>query len=358
MAATDFKDYYAILGVSKTADADEIKKAFRKLARKYHPDVNPDNKAAEAKFKEVSEAYEVLSDKDKRTKYDQFGQYWQQAGRAGGGMPTGAPGGAGGFDFGAYGSFDDFINELLGRMGGGFGGPGGPSAGRTSQSYSYQQRPGSTGFNTGGFGNSGFGFDPRTAGGAAGRAGGKKSSGRGPLDQEAELKLSMSEAFRGVQKRFSIGGESVTVSIPAGVKAGSKIRLKGKGARNPQNGQRGDVYLTVSLMPRGFFEFDGDNLVCEVPIAPDEAVLGAKIPVPTPDGSVTVSVPAGVKSGQSLRLRGKGWPSKKSSSRSDLLVKVVITPPKDLGDEEKALYEKIRDSRTGDPRSSISSNKL
>ena len=119
MAATDFKDYYAILGVSKKADADEIKKAFRKLARKYHPDVNPDDKAAEAKFKEVSEAYEVLSDKEKRTKYDQFGQYWQQASRAGGGMPNGAPGGAAGFDFGAYGSFDDFINELLGRMGGG-----------------------------------------------------------------------------------------------------------------------------------------------------------------------------------------------------------------------------------------------
>jgi len=354
MAATDFKDYYAILGVSKTADANEIKKAFRKLARKYHPDVNPDNKAAEAKFKEVSEAYEVLSDKEKRTKYDQFGQYWQQAGRAGGGMPNGAPGGAPGFDFGAYGSFDDFISELLGRMGGG----GSPGGGRSSQSYGYQQRPGSSGFNTGGFGSSGFGFDPRTAGGAAGRASAKKSSGRGPLDQEAELKLSMSEAFRGVQKRFSIGGESVTVSIPAGVKAGSKIRLKGKGARNPQTQQRGDVYLTVALLPHGFFEFDGSNLVCEVPITPDEAVLGAKIPVPTPDGSVTVSVPAGVKSGQSLRLRGKGWPSKKSSSRSDLLVKVVITPPKALSDEEKALYEKIRDSRTDNPRDAIASNKL
>ncbi|MEL6940693.1 MAG: J domain-containing protein [Cyanobacteria bacterium J06598_1] len=352
MAATDFKDYYAILGVSKTADAGEIKRAFRKLARKYHPDVNPDNKAAEAKFKEVSEAYEVLSDSDKRKKYDQFGQYWQQAGRAGGGMPRGgAPGGAaGGFDFGAYGNFDEFINELLGRMGGGGGG--------RSQSYGYQQSPGA-GFNTGGFGtsgfgNSGFGFDPRTAGGSAGRT----SSGRGPLDQEADLKLTLPEAFRGAQKRFSIGGESVTVRIPAGVKAGSKIRLKGKGARNPQTQQRGDVYLTVSLIAHDFFSLDGDNLTCEVPITPDEAVLGSKIAVPTPDGSVTVSVPAGVKSGQSLRLRGKGWPSKKSSTRSDLLVKVVITPPKDLSTEEKALYEKIRDSRTSDPRSAIANNKL
>ena len=350
MAATDFKDYYAILGVSKTADADEIKKAFRKLARKYHPDVNPDNKKAEAKFKEVSEAYEVLSDDDKRKKYDQYGQYWQQASRAGGGMPNGAPGGAAGFDFGAYGNFDEFINELLGRMGGGFGGPG---AGGRSQSYGYQQRPGSAGFNTGGFGTSGF--NSRTAGG---RGAGRTASGRGPLDQEADLKLSMSEAFRGAQKRFSIGGESVTVRIPAGVKAGSKIRLRGKGARNPQTQQRGDVYLTVSLLPHGFFSFDGDNLTCEVPIAPDEAVLGAKVAVPTPDGNVTVSVPAGVKSGQSLRLRGKGWPSKKGPSRSDLLVKVVITPPKDLSEDEKALYEKIRDSRTGDPRGAIASNKL
>ena len=350
MAATDFKDYYAILGVSKTADASEIKRSFRKLARKYHPDVNPDSQTAEAKFKEVSEAYEVLSDPDKRKKYDQFGQYWQQASRAGGGMPRGgAPGGAAGFDFGAYGSFDDFINELLGRMGGGFGGPAGGATGR-SQSYSYQQSPGA-GFNTGGFGN-GFGFDPRSA------AGGGQSGGRSSLDQDAELKLTLSEAFRGAQKRFSIGGESVTVRIPAGVKDGSKIRLKGKGALNPQTQQRGDVYLKVSLASHKFFSFDGDNLTCEVPIAPDEAVLGAKVAVPTPDGSVTVNVPAGVKSGQSLRLRGKGWPNKKGSSRSDLLVKVVIVPPKDLSDQEKALYEKIRESRQQNPRAAIAEIKL
>ncbi len=304
MAATDFKDYYSILGVSKTADAAEIKRSFRKLARKYHPDVNPDNKAAEAKFKEVSEAYEVLSDSDKRKKYDQFGQYWQQASRAGGGVPGGGvPGGAGGFDFGSYGSFEEFIFELLGKKGG-FGGPGGGARTQTG----YQTRPGSsgfgsTGFDTSGFGSSGFGFDPRTAS--------RGAAGRGMFDQEAELKLTLSEAFHGVQKRFSIGGESVAVRIPAGVKPGSKIRLKGKGGQNPQTQQRGDVYLTVAIASHGFFQFDGDNLVCEVPIAPDEAVLGSKIEVPTPDGSVTVSIPAGIKSGQSLRLRGKGWPKKK-----------------------------------------------
>ena len=209
----------------------------------------------------------------------------------------GGPGaGVGGFDFGAYGSFDDFINELLGRMGtGGAGGPGG-----SRRSYSYQQSPG-------GFSTDGFGFDTRTAG----RANSRSAMGKGALDQEATLKLSLSEAFHGAQKRFTIGKESVTVQIPAGVKSGSKIRLKGKGATNPQSGQRGDVYLIVELLPHGFFQFDGDNLVCEVPIAPDEAVLGAKVSVPTPDSKVTVSIPAGVKSGQSLRLRGKGWPTKK-----------------------------------------------
>ena len=356
MAATDFKDYYAILGVSKTASADEIKRSFRKLARKYHPDVNPNDKKAEAKFKEVSEAYEVLSDKDKRTKYDQFGQYWQQADRAGAsgfGGPGGFGGGSapGGFDFGAYGSFDDFINELLGRMGG-----GGASAGRGARSrYSYQQSGGASGFDTSGFGSSGFGFDPRA--GRPGRAA-SNTAQRSPFDQEANLKLTLSEAFHGAQKRFSIGGESVTVRIPAGVKSGSKIRLKGKGATNPQTQKRGDVYLTVELAPHKFFKFDADKLTCEVPIAPDEAVLGAKVSVPTPDGSVTVSIPAGVKSGQSLRLKGKGWPKKKGSERTDLLVKVVITPPKDLSEKERSLYEQIKENRSSDPRQAIANTKL
>lgn len=339
MAATDFKDYYAILGVSKTADASDIKRSFRKLARKYHPDVNPNNKAAEAKFKEISEAYEVLSDTDKRQKYDQYGQYWQQAGRAGagGGAPGGfgGPGGVGGFDFGSYGSFEDFINELMGRKAGG---------GR--QTYSYQQAPGA----------GGFGFDPRATRTASRTS--QTASGRTAYDQEADLKLSMSEAFRGTEKRFSIGSESVKVRIPAGVKPGSKIRIKGKGATNQQTKQRGDVYLTVDFLPHGFFELDGDNLVCEVPITPDEAVLGAKVDVPTPDGSVTVSIPAGVKSGQSLRLRGKGWPGKKGKERGDQLVKVVITPTRNLSEQEKSLYEKIRDSRSTDPRADISKNRL
>src|SRR4028119_2426872 len=181
MAATDFKDYYAILGVNKTDSADEIKKTFRRLARKYHPDMNPGDKQAEARFKEVSEAYEVLSDPEKRQKYDQFGQYWKQAGQ---GWPSGAGGAGGvgvdvgGFDFSQYGSFDEFINELLGRFG--TSGTGADTGG--SRTYAYRTSPGgSTGFNDFGGFNDFSGFDNRTAAASA--------------DREATITLPLSEAF-------------------------------------------------------------------------------------------------------------------------------------------------------------------
>lgn len=334
MAATDFKDYYALLGVSRSASADDIKRSFRKLARQYHPDVNPGDKAAEARFKEISEAYEVLSDPDKRQKYDQFGRYWQQAGRAGGGYTGGAPGDFGGFDFSNYGSFDEFINELLGRFNTGYSGAGAGAANRT---YSYRTAPGSPGFGTG----AGFGTD----------------AGAGSFDQEASLSLSLSEAFHGARKRLRIGSEEVEVRIPPGAKQGSKVRLRGKGPMNPYTQQRGDIYLVVDLQPHPFFKFEGDTLICEVPIAPDEAVLGGKLEVPTPDGSVTMNLPAGVKSGQSLRLRGKGWPSPKGE-RGDQLVRVVITPPKVLSPQERQLYEQIQAQRSENPRSGLGSMRL
>jgi curved DNA-binding protein len=325
MAATDFKDYYAILGINKTATSEEIKQAFRKLARKYHPDVNPNNKQAEAKFKEVNEAYEVLSDPDKRKKYDQFGQYWKQAGQ---GFPGGGPGDMGGVDFGQYGSFNDFLNEL-------FSGAG-PRSGR--QSYSYRTpsgRPGG-GFNDFGFPDSGTG---------------------GTQDTEAVIILTFAEAFSGIQKRFSLGNETIDVRIPGGAKTGTRLRVKGKGQINPMNQQRGDLYLKVELQPHTFFQIEGDNLVCEVLITPDEATLGASIDVPTSDGNVNVKLPAGVRSGQSLRLRGKGWPLSKGG-RGDQLVKVVIAPPKDLTPQERECYEKIRAIRTYNPRSHLAQVKL
>ncbi len=331
MAATDFKDYYAILGVSKTASQDEIKQAFRKLARKYHPDVNPGNKQAETRFKEINEAYEVVSDPDKRKKYDQFGQYWKQAGQ---GFPSGGAGvDMGGFDFSQYGNFDEFINELLGRFGG-----GSPRGGQ--QTYSYRT---STGAPSGFGGFSDFGFQDAGAGTAQ--------------DSEAAIALTFGEAFHGVQKRFSLGNETIDVRIPAGAKTGTRLRLRGKGQINPMTQQRGDLYLKVELQPHSFFQMEGDNLVCEVPIAPDEATLGASIDVPTPDGMVNVKLPAGVRSGQSLRLRGKGWPLPKGG-RGDQLVKVAIAPPKDLSQQEREYYEKIRAIRSYNPRSHLPQVKL
>ncbi len=335
MAATDFKDYYVILGVSKTATPEEIKQAFRKLARKYHPDVNPNNKQAEARFKEVNEAYEVLSDPDKRKKYDQFGQYWKQASQ---GFPSGANVGVdmGGFDFSQYGSFDDFINELLGRFAGG-------SSRGGRQTYSYRTTTGApSGF--GGFG----GFSDFS---------GYQDVGSGVQDSEATIPLTFAEAFSGVQKHLSLGNEVIDVRIPAGAKAGSRLRVRGKGQINPMTQQRGDLYLKVELVPHSFFQFDGDNLVCEVPITPDEAVLGASIEVPTPDGMVNVKLPNGIRSGQSLRLRGKGWPLPRGI-RGDQLVKVVIVPPKDISQQEREYYEKIRAIRTYNPRGHLQQIRL
>lgn len=331
MATTDFKDYYATLGVSKSASADEIKQAFRKLARKYHPDMNPGNKTAEAKFKEINEAYEVLSDTDKRQKYDQFGQYWNRAGGAG------WPSGAGnvdfnGFDFSQYGSFDEFINELLGRFG------GAPTGG--NRTYTYRTNPGtSTGF--GGYNDFSNYRDTAAAG----------------QDLESTLTLTLSEAFNGAQKRLNLGNEVITVRIPAGAKPGSRIRVKEKGQINPYSQRRGDLYLVVEIKPHTFFRFEGDNLVCEVPIAPDEAVLGAVIEVPTPDGAVKMNVPAGIRSGQTLRLRGKGWRTP-NKDRGDQLVRVMIAPPAELSSTERELYEQIRASRTVDPRSHLKQVRL
>lgn len=323
MAATDFKDYYEILGVGRSADAEEIKKSFRRLARKYHPDLNPKDKTAETHFKEINEAYEVLSDPEKRQKYDQFGQYWKQVGQTG----SASPGkGFEEFGFGDFTSFEEFISELLGRSSGG------------GYPYSAGKRPSGYG-----------GFTP-------GQATPGNTSTSTALDRETTLSLSLTEAFHGVQKRLNLGGETIEVRIPAGVKSGSRIRLKGKGQIHPYQQQRGDLYLVVDLKSHEFFHLEEDNLLCEVPIAPDEAVLGATIEVPTPDGLVSVQIPPGVRSGQSLRLRGKGWPKK--VGRGDQMVKVIIASPKSLTDAERKAYELVRSSRNYNPRAALQSVKL
>ena len=340
MPSTEFRDYYKILGVSKTASADEIKKQFRKLALKYHPDRNQGNKVAEAKFKEISEAYEVLSDPDKRSKYDRFGQYWQQAETArsyssGKGFNTDVSG----VDFSQYGNFEEFINELLGR----FSTPGNSSS--SGQGYSYQtsnSRNTRTSYsNVNNFNDFASNFANQAP----------------PQNSEASISLSFTEGFHGTTKRLNIGSETVEVNIPAGVKPGSRIRLRGKGQASPYSSQRGDLYLNVQLQPHSFFSFDGDNLVCEVPITPDEFVLGTSIEVPTPDGILSVKVPPGIRPGQSLRLKGKGW-SLPKGGRGDQLVRIAIAPPKQLGFREKQLYEQLQAIRSENPRSHLRNVKL
>ncbi|MCY7384029.1 MAG: DnaJ domain-containing protein [Microcoleus sp. CAN_BIN18] len=316
--ATDFKDYYTILGVSKTATPEEIKRAYRKLARKYHPDLNPGDKDAEAKFKDLNEANEVLSDPEKRPKYDRFGEHWNQPAYSE--APPSRGTNPGTVDFDQYGDFDSFINDLLGRSRNG-------SQRRTNA--------------TSGFDDYGGGF---------------RSQAPAP-DSEAAIALTFSEAFHGVQKRLQFDDETINVRIPAGAKPGSRIRLKGKGRVSPFSQQRGDLYLTIEILTHSCFRFEGDDLVCDVPIRPDEAVLGAEISVPTPDGSVTMKVPKGVRSGQSLRLRGKGWTLPKGG-RGDLLAKLLIVTPKDLSAIEQECYEKIQANTNFNPRAQLEEIKL
>ena len=329
MASTEFKDYYAILGVSKTASADKIKKQFRKQALKYHPDRNQGNKVAEAKFKELSEAYEVLSDPEKRSQYDNFGQYWQGASNYSNSYRSNTYSNNtnvdfGGTDFSQYGNFEEFINELLGRF------STTETSSRSSQGYSYQTS------NKTSYTKSNFSSHFQD-----------NNFNQQPVSSEASINLTFLEAFRGTTKRINLGTETVEVRIPAGAKSGTRIRLPGKGQAS-YDGTR-DLYLNVKLTSHPFFDFEGDNLVCEVPIAPDEAVLGASISIPTPDGLVSMKVPRGIRSGQVLRLRGKGWSSPKGG-RTDQLVKIVIATPKQITAQEREYYEMIRDIRSENPR--------
>jgi curved DNA-binding protein len=321
MSANGYRDYFKVLGVDRGADADAIKRAFRKLARQYHPDVNPGDQTAEAKFKEISEAYEVLSDPDKRRRYEQFGQYWNQAGAAG------APGGFD-VDFGRYGNFDDFINDLLGR----FGGPAGPGA-----------AGGGFGFGGGFPGGFGAGFP---GGGFAGPSGARAAAPN--LDAEATISLSLAEAFRGCERILAVNEERVQVRIPPGVKQGSRLRLKGKGNLQPGTGRRGDLYLTLQLQSHPVWKLDGDQLRAELPLSLDELALGGEVRVATPDGEATVQVPPGMTLGRSLRLKGKGWPL--SGGRGDLLLTPVLKLPDQLSEREQQLLQQLRQARSADPR--------
>ncbi len=348
----EFKDYYKILGVPRTASQDELKKSFRKLAREYHPDVAKDKKRAEEKFKEINEAYEVLGDPAKRKKYDELGPNWkageqfrpspgweqQFSGRRprGGG---GAPGNGGAtFEFGGTG-FSDFFEQLFGGRGNG---------------------------RRGGFGGAGF---PQ-----------EEMAERGQ-DIEADIMVPLEEAARGAVRSVTLRREAVCeacsgtghkmqrtcptcggsghlakvdtykVRIPAGVAEGQKLRLPGRGEAGAGGGEAGDLYLRVRIAKHPDFSIVDGQLHCEAAVAPWEAVLGASVSVPTLDGRVSIKIPPGTQSGQQLRVRGRGLP-KTGGEAGDLIVEVQIEVPAKLTDAERQLWEQLAKESKFNPRES------
>lgn len=326
-----YKDYYQILGVTRTASDQEIKTAYRKMARKYHPDTNKNDPTAEDRIKEINEAYEVLKDQDKRKKYDQLGKNWKDGdqfkpppdysgfsfdfgnmGNAGNSGNMGGMGGMGG------GSFSDFFEAIFGQSFGAGGQPGG--------------RPGQPGARPG----------QSSAAQAAGAAAARKRS----LDQEAEIDLVVEELAQGARRTLQVtvpGGKTKTieVKIPKGMRAGKKVRVPGEGATMPGVTEKGDLYLRIKVKPHKYYTIDGDNLVVELSISPAQAVVGGEVSVSTIEGPVTIKVPAGTQSGRMLRLKGKGLPTTDQKSAGDLMVRTKIVIPTTLSDKERELYEQL-----------------
>jgi len=312
--AVQFRDYYETLGVSKTASEEEIRSAFRKLARKYHPDVAKDKKTAEEKFKQINEAYEVLSDPEKRKKYDQLGANWNQPGgfqpppgwggqQPGGGFYRygGEDGGGVEFEFGGTG-FSDFFEAFFG----------------------------------GGRGRSAFG------GGFGRRATGTE---RGS-DVEADIMVTLEEALSGSKRAVSLRRsgsnktETYQVKIPRGVHEGQRIRLAGQGEAGAGGGKSGDLFLRVRLARHPDFTVEGSDLIHEIKIQPWQAVLGAELEVPTLEGKARMKVPPGTQGGQRFRLRGRGLPSA-TGARGDLYVVTQIQVPKKIAERERKIWTQL-----------------
>lgn len=298
--AVEYKDYYKILGVERDATKEVISKAYKKLAKKYHPDLNPGNAETEEKFKEITEAYEVLKDEEKRKMYDQLGPNWKD-----GQQFQGATGfenfnfNFGGDTFGSSG-FSDFFESFFGGSGsrGNFGG--------------FSSRP---------------------------------QRGR---DVEAEVSISLEDALRGGERSITLqtsdGPKTLKVNIPAGVKEGAKLRLAGQGHSGPGGGATGDLYLRIRFLPHAHFHVENNNITYMAQIMPWEAVLGTKIMIPTLEGNVELSVPAGTSSGRKMRLRGKGLGA--SGTRGDLFVIVGIKVPSKLTDTQRKLWEELATDTT------------
>jgi curved DNA-binding protein len=299
-----FIDYYKILGLEKSASADDIKKAYRKLARKYHPDMNPNDKEAEKKFKEINEANEVLSNAENRAKYDKYGENWkhgeeyeraqqQQRQQYSGGGFSGGDFGGGGEDF------SDFFQSMFGGAGGGFG--------RSSR------------------------------GSASGKFKGQ--------DVSAELTLSLRDAAKTHQQTFDINGKKVRITIPAGVYDGQQIKLKGHGNPGANGGPNGDLYITFNISEDKDFKREGDNLRSSVEIDLYTAVLGGDVTIHTLDGSVNLKVKPETQNGTTVRLKGKGFPVyKKDGQFGDLYVTYTVKIPTNLTEKQKELFQQLKNS--------------
>lgn len=315
----EYKDYYSTLGVDKTSTAEEVQKAYRKLARKFHPDVNKSD-GAETRFKEINEAYQVLSDDEKRSKYDQFGSAWNRA------QSTGAP----------PPGFEDIFSAFGGGGGGGGGGFYTESAGGDFSSFFEML----------------FGGGRPQARGSWGAPSGQRSAAG--VDHETQISLTLEEAAKGGQREIALraadGSRRVLeVKIPKGIRPGQKIRLKGQGGPGVGGGGRGDLFLKVNFIPHPSFRLEGADLYAILKAAPWEAALGGKATVPTLDGAVTVKIPAGSSSGRRIRLRGKGYPQA-SGKRGDLFAEIRIAIPSELSAKERELYEKLAEVSEYRPR--------
>jgi curved DNA-binding protein len=312
-----YKDYYESLGVPRTASADEIKKSFRKLARQHHPDVAKDKKKSEEKFKEINEAYEVLSDADKRKKYDELGANWKSGAEF---RPPPGYGGFGGnqtfrggrpnaqeFEFGGTG-FSDFFEQLFGSRMRGAGGGFGRNAAIDEDDFAQRGR-----------------------------------------DVEGDIMVTLEEAARGSVRAVSVRQASRTethqVKIPAGVTEGQRLRIAGRGEHGSGGGTAGDLYLRVRLARHPDFDVEEHNLIYELELAPWEAALGTEISVPTLTGRVNIKIPAGTQSGQKLRVRGRGLPPS-----GDLIVVTKIGVPAKMSDAEKKLWEQLKRESRFNPR--------
>lgn len=313
----EFKDYYKTLGLEKGADAAAVKKAYRKLAGKYHPDKNPGNKSAEDKFKQINEANEVLSDPEKKQRYDQLGSNWNESGHEGAGghrrrsrqfseddMNGMFGGGAGGGSGGA-GGFSDFFETFFGRSG--MGGGGGPGGGRQGGAWGTQGRPGN--------------------------------------DYQADVEISMEEAYAGAKKIFEINDKKLKLAFKPGIADGKVIRLEGKGGPGAGGAPDGDLHLRIHVLPHPVFERRGDDLHMTVDVEAQDAVAGKVEEVRTMGGSVKLRIPAGTDNGKAFRLKGQGMPAYDGGAHGDLYVTVRLRLPRNLKPAETEFLKKMAESR-------------